>query len=339
MKNPSIVFTSPSVTELIDKPFPETLGDHEVRLKLMTSTISAGTERSVLVGNVNAAGYSGFPRQSGYSAGAVVDAVGKKVTRVCVGDRVAASWTRHSLYYVLPEKQVYPLPEGVSFSEAALVHISTFPMAAIRKCGLEIGESAVIMGLGVLGLVSIDLLRAAGAVPIVAVDPIPEKRALALSLGADYAVDPFAPDFAKTVKTLTGGGAGVALEITGIGKGLDMVLDCMASFGRVALLGCTRDPNFTIDYYTKVHSRGISLIGAHTNARPKYESSHGWWTEKDDAEAVLRLVKYGRICLSRLVEETYSPADAPAVYDRLIGNSSFPIVQFDWTRLCGEETT
>jgi hypothetical protein len=98
-----------------------------------------------------------------------------------------------------------------------------------------------------------------------------------------------------------------------------------------------RDPNFTIDYYTKVHSRGISLIGAHTNARPKYESSHGWWTEKDDAEAVLRLVKYGRICLSRLVEETYSPADAPAVYDRLIGNSSFPIVQFDWTRLCGED--
>ena len=128
----------------------------------------------------------------------------------------------------------------------------------------------------------------------------------------------------------------MALEITGIGKGLDMVLDCMANFGRVALLGCTRDPNFTIDYYTKVHSRGISLIGAHTNARPKSESSHGWWTEKDDAEAVLRLVKYGRICLSRLVEETYSPADAPAVYDRLIRNSSFPIVQFDWTRLCGE---
>ena len=335
MKNPSIVFTAPSVAELIDRDFPEQLGEYDVRLKLMTTTVSAGTERSVLMGKLQAAGYSGFPRQSGYSAGAVVDAVGEKVTRVKVGDRVAASWTRHSLYYVLEETRVYPLPDEVSFSEAALVHIATFPTAAIRKCDIELGESAIIMGLGVLGLVSIDLLKMAGAVPIIAVDPVPEKRALALELGADYALDPFDKDFAKEVKRLTRGGANVALEITGIGKGLDMVLDCMAEFGRVALLGCTRDPNFTIDYYSKVHSRGITMVGAHTNARPQKESFHGWWTEKDDAEAVLRLLKHRRIDLLRLVEETHSPADAPAVYGRLVNGSSFPIVQFDWTRLDG----
>jgi threonine dehydrogenase-like Zn-dependent dehydrogenase len=237
----------------------------------------------------------------------------------------------------LEEHRVYPLPDEISFSEAALVHIATFPMAAIRKCNLEIGESAIIMGLGVLGLLSIDLLRAAGAVPIIAVDPVPEKRALALKLGADYALDPYEEGFAKTVKSLTGGGAAVALEITGIGKGLDMVLDCMAEFGRVALLGCTRDPNFTIDYYSKVHSRGVSLIGAHTNARPQKESFHGWWTEKDDAESILRLIKHKRIDLARLVEETHSPKEAPEVYARLIQSPSFPIVQFDWTQLEDEE--
>ena len=185
MKNPSIVFTAPAVAEFTDYTYPEALGAHEVRLRLMASTISAGTERAVLDGKLPAAGYKGFPRQSGYSAAAIVDAVGEAVTRVKVGDRVAASWMRHSMFYVLPESQVYPLPEGVSFAEGALVHIATFPLAAIRKCRLEIGESAIVMGLGVLGLIGIELLKAAGAVPIIAVDPVPEKRTLALSLGAD----------------------------------------------------------------------------------------------------------------------------------------------------------
>lgn len=333
MKNPSIVFTAPAVAEFTDYTYPEALGAHEVRLRLMVSTISAGTERAVLDGKLPAAGYKGFPRQSGYSAAAIVDAVGEAVTRVKVGDRVAASWTRHSMFYVLPESQVYPLPEGVSFAEGALVHIATFPLAAIRKCRLEIGESAIVMGLGVLGLIGIELLKAAGAVPIIAVDPVPEKRTLALSLGADYALDPFAPDFAETVKSITNGGAKVALEVTGVGAGLNMVLDCIAPFARVALLGCTRDSNFTIDYYGKVHARGVSLIGAHTNARPRGNSYPGYWTEKEDAESILLLANHGRIHLSRFVEETHSPTDAPMLYKRLLENRSFPIVQFDWSRV------
>jgi hypothetical protein len=78
----------------------------------------------------------------------------------------------------------------------------------------------------------------------------------------------------------------VAIEVTGNGGALDGVLDCMARFGRVALLGCTRSSDFTIDYYRKVHGPGITLIGAHTNARPQYESHHGWWTTADDIRAV-----------------------------------------------------
>ena len=68
-------------------------------------------------------------------------------------------------------------------------------------------------------------------------------------------------------------------------------------------------------------------------ARPKMESSDGWWTELDDAEALLRLIDLGRLEIGSLVEETYSPVDAPAVYDRLAKNSAFPVVQFDWTQL------
>ena len=125
----------------------------------------------------------------------------------------------------------------------------------------------------------------------------------------------------------------MALEITGIGAGLDGVLDCMAKFGRVALLSCTRDKEFTIDYYKKVHGPGISLIGAHTNARPKVESSRGMWTTHDDVMALQRLYRTGRLELSSMVEEMHSPKEAPEVYHRLATEKSFPLVQFDWERL------
>lgn len=333
MNNPNIIFTAPGVAELLEKPIPQPKED-EILVEIAVTTVSAGTERANLVGDANVAGKKAaqvtFPRQLGYSAGGVVVAVGENVTRFQIGDRVACSWTKHAKYCAVPEGRAYRLPKTVGLEEAALVHIATFPLAALRKCRLEIGESAIVMGQGILGQMAVGLLRAAGAAPIIAVDPSPEKRERALTLGADEALDPFDPDFAQTAKTLTGGGAKVAIEVTGLGAGLDMVLDCMADFGRVALLGCTRNSDFTIDYYRKVHFPGITLIGAHTHARPKTESSEGWWTEKDDAEAVLRLLAHGRLSLKSLIEETHRPEEAPAVYDRLATNAVFPVVQFDW---------
>ena len=336
MMNKNILFTSPGVAELVEKEMPK-CGDDEVLVRINRTSISAGTERALLTGNPNinykAAGSVNFPRQSGYSAAAVVCEIGKNVKSVKVGDRVACSWSSHAQYWVLKESRVYKLDDAVTDAEAALVHICTFPMAAIRKCRLECGESAIVMGLGVLGLISVELLRVAGATPIIAVDPVPEKRELALKLGADYALDPFAEGFVDTVKSLTDGGVKVAIEITGRGSGLDMVLDCMARFGRVALLGCTRDSDFSIDYYRKVHGPGITLVGAHTVARPKVESSNGWWTERDDTNALLELIRYGRLNLKQLIEEVHSPMEAPAIYTRLATEKFFPIVQFDWEQL------
>jgi threonine dehydrogenase-like Zn-dependent dehydrogenase len=75
------------------------------------------------------------------------------------------------------------------------------------------------------------------------------------------------------------------------------------------------------------------LIGAHTHARPKYESSGGWWTERDDAKSLLKLLSGGRINLATLVEEVHSPDEAPEVFARLANDASFPITQFDWSKM------
>jgi len=75
------------------------------------------------------------------------------------------------------------------------------------------------------------------------------------------------------------------------------------------------------------------MIGAHTRARPDYESSPGWWTERDDVMAIKRLHQMGRIRFAELVEEVHSPEEAPEVYARLATEKAFPLVQFDWSRL------
>jgi len=337
MKSKNIVFVEPGIAKLMEEDV-RPLNEKEILVKTAVSTISSGTERANLMGSKTVAwdlpeaNEVIFPRRLGYSTAGVVEQVGEGVTKFKVGDRVALWWTTHNQYITISENNAC-LIDDITFEDAAMFHIATFPMAAIRKCHLEMGESAIVMGIGILGIIALQLLKIAGAAPIIAVDPNPEKRKKALELGADYALNPYDADFAQEVKKLTDGGAKVGIEVTGIGAGLDGILDCMAHFGRVALLGCTRDSNFNIDYYRKVHGPGITLIGAHTMARPNQESHSGWWTQHDDVNALIKLTKLGRLNLSALVEETHSPIEATEIYTRLANEKTFPIVQFDWRKL------
>jgi len=348
--NRNIIFPKINTAEVVDRPMP-VAGPGDVLVKLVRSCISSGTERANLTGVPDNAtsiyadcpdDVVSWPRQGGYSSSGVVEAVGPGVTSVKPGDRVAMSWTVHSQFVAVPERQVYLIPDGVSFEHAALTHISTFPMAALRKCRVEIGEPALVMGQGVLGQLAVMLLHAAGAAPVIAADPVAAKRDQALTIGADLAFDPLAPDFAAQVKAVTQSGrfaqngrvpdAGpkVVIEVTGNGAALNTALDAIAPFGRLALLGCTRDSNFTVNYYRKVHARGVTLVGAHTNARPDAESSSGWWTTRDDAKAFLKLLALGRISLDGFVGEVHKVDEAPEVYSRLARGGAFPVVQFDW---------
>lgn len=332
-----IVFEKAYDAELTDMSVPA-VGVHDIKVKTYVSTVSCGTERANLIGDpsVNATGapYVSFPRFSGYNSTGVVVEKGSEVSGIEIGDRVLVFWGFHKEYNVVNEQQVVKLPDSVSFEEGAMSFIATFPMAAIRKTRLEMGESAIVMGLGILGMLAVKLLKAAGAVPIIAADPNPDRREIALKNGADYAFDPTLPSFADEVKKVTDGGVNVAIEVTGVGAGFNEALDCMAKFGRVALLGCTRNSDFTVDYYRKIHAPGITVIGAHTIARPEKESHPGWFTHRDDINAVFRLISGKRIDVARLVEETHDPRDCHEVYDRLANDKKFPVVvQFDWRNM------
>ena len=339
MKIKQIVFTEKNKAELIEKE--SKLEKNQVCVQSMISTISSGTERANITGDLNVDASKPpqnealFPRSAGYSSAGVVTAIGEEVTGLKIGDRVVVYWGKHKDYNIVPVGNVVKIEDDhVSFEEAAVSFIATFPLAAIRKTRLEVGESMMVMGLGLLGQLAVQLARAAGAVPIIAVDPVEERRKEALKNGADYALDPFEDDFVQRVKNLTGGGVKTAIEVTGSGAGLEECLNCMAKYGRIALLGCTRDRDFTIDYYRKVHYPGITIVGAHTNARPEQESSAGYFTHMDDIKSVLKLCAGNRINIKRMIGLLYSPEECQEVFSQLINDLNFPImVQFDWRRL------
>ena len=337
MISKQIVFTDINTVQVQNHEVPDPAAG-QVQVRLVVSSISSGTERANLMGSTTVAWNRPelekpiYPRYGGYSSAGIIEKVGEGVTKFAPGDKVALWWSRHDQVQNITENNVYKI-DDVPFEDAALFHIATFPLAAVRKCRLEIGESAMVMGMGMLGILALQLLKAAGAVPVIAVDPDPAKREKALKCGADFALDPYDPQFAENAKKLTKGGVNVGIEVTGVGPALNGMLDCMARFGRVALLGCTRNSDFTVDYYRKVHGPGISLIGAHTMARPSVDSRDGWWSQKDAIRALKTLPELGRIHLAAMIDETHTPDEAVEVYHRLVTDKTFPLVQFDWRNL------
>lgn len=222
--------------------------------------------------------------------------------------------------------------EAVSSLEAAFVIIASMSLGGVRKLEIEIGESAMVMGQGILGIFATQFCRLNGANPVIAVDLNAERREIALKLGADFAFDPSEADFISKVKEITNGkGVSACVEVTGISKAMSQALDCASYMGRISLLGCTRVSNTDIDYYTQVHRPGVKLIGAHNFIRPKHESYPHHWTHHDDCRAILNLIAAKRIQVTPVISKIASPSDAPALYKSLCEDSNFPIgVVFDW---------
>lgn len=340
MKNFQIIFTKPNTAELAVFEDRE-INENEVLVESEFTTISAGTEKANITGEKNIHGIkelcnTDFPRTSGYSGVGKVIKTGKAASRVHEGDRVIIAFGKHRKYNIIDEKNAVKIPyENVSSKIAALTVISTFSMLGVRKTRIEIGESAMVMGLGILGLIAVQIYKNAGACPLFAIDPNEKRRKLALQMGADYALNPNDAEFTQKIKELTlDKGVDAVTEVSGIDAALVQALDCCAKFARISLLGCTRNPESKVDFYHQVHYPGVELIGANTWARPLLESRPFCWTHEDDCLAVLRLLSMGRLDFESLIGEVHSPKDAPKVYDRLVNDKEFPIgVLFDWKQI------
>lgn len=334
MKNKQIIFTAVHTAELLENELG-TVGEGDVLVEMEYTVVSGGTERANLMGMENAGGNK-FPKKLGYcGVGRVLEA-GSSVTSVSYGDRVLVYHGTHGKYNIRPEADLTRVEDdNIASLDAAFVIIASMGLGGVRKLELELGESAMVMGLGLLGIFSVQFLRLSGANPVIAVDLDQSRRELALRLGADYALDPSAEDFVERVMALTKGkGVRATVEVTGASVAMKQALECSSYMGRISLLGCTRVSDCSVDYYKQVHRPGIKLIGAHNFVRPKVESYPHHWTHQDDCRAILDMISAGRLKVAPIVSRVVSPVEAPRIYNELCDSAEFPIgTVFDWRNI------
>lgn len=326
-----IVFTKIRTAELLETPIPP-MDENSVKVRMEYTVVSGGSERAFLIGAPNTDRLT-FPIQFGYCGVGRVLETGKAVTKVKEGDRVLVYHGHHSTINVVDQSNIYKVEnDEIDSVDASLVIIAAMGLGGVRKLRIEIGEPAMVIGLGLLGIFAMQFERLNGAYPVIVSDMNPKRRELALKLGADYALNPADPDFKEQIMKITKGkGVRATVEVTGASVALNQALDCASFMGRISLLGCTRKSDTQVDYYTQVHSPGVELIGAHNLVRPKTESYPYHWTNADDCAAILDLIAAGRIQSRPIVSRICKPEDCAEIYLDLCDNPEFPMgTLFDW---------
>ena len=334
MKAKVIQFVSKGKAEFLDINYPDPveLGPDMVYLKTICTLISPGTEFACINGSVS---QNQFPMTLGYSAVATVMAVGPNVTKFAVGDRCLCYHSAHRNYQLMPQQKLVKIVhDSLPAEEAVYCVVGCMGFQGVRRCRPEFGESLMVMGLGLLGQFAIQTAHLSGCFPVIALDYNEKRRQIALESGADYAFSPGDPDLDAKVRAVTDGkGADSVIEVTGNPQAVVQGLKLTARFGRVSLVGCSRTPTENIDFYNLVHRPGISVIGAHNQARPLDDRRPGVWTMAEDMALLLKYMDAGRLQCKNLHSMTADPVEAPGIYDRVYNRDPDLLgVVFDWSK-------
>jgi threonine dehydrogenase-like Zn-dependent dehydrogenase len=290
-------------------------GDGEVQVQAEMSVVSPGTERAFISALPNT--YGDYPRKLGYSCSGIVIKKGNGVTRFKINDKVAGI-IRHQSAANIIELHLVHIPKEVTMQQAAFVRIGVITLQAVRKARIELGESCLVIGQGLIGQNAAQLARANGAYPVICVDTVGSKLELAKKNGADIVIDANSPDWVQQVLTATNGqGASVVLESTGFPAPVNDAFAAAAKYGRVILLASSRG-NTEVNFYRDVHKKGLYVIGAHIDCNPGFESRPGHWTFKDAAAAYLNMIKIGKVQVDDLISECRTYQECKEIYSRVL---------------------
>ena len=253
----------------------------------------------------------GHPLPLGYCNSGTVVAIGNGVTEFKVGDRVASNG-QHAEYVCVPKNLVAKIPENVSDEEAAFTVIGSIGLQGIRLINPQLGETVVVIGLGLIGLIAAQLLQANGC-RVIGIDFDEEKVQLArekniIGINPTKGTDPV-----KYVLEETASYGADAILITASTK-TDEVIHQAAEMsrkkGRIVLvgvigLGLRRD-----DFYKKELSFQVSCSYGpgrydddYENRGIDYPLPFVRWTEKRNFETVLQAIAMGRIDVKSLITE------------------------------------
>ncbi|MEV7914286.1 zinc-binding dehydrogenase [Streptomyces griseus] len=217
-------------------------------------------------------------------------------------------------YALATASTLVALPDSLPFEQAAIIPdaVST-PWAAVTATGdVRAAEAVGVWGVGGLGAHAVQLLRAVGAHPVVAVDPAPAARRRALEFGADLALDPADPQFRETVLGATGGaGLAAAFDFAGVPPVREQALTALAPKGRLVLVGLTDQPLTVPDgtLFSYLQHRILGHYGSEGHHVPQ----------------LVRLAEGGRLDFSRSITDVLPLEDAAEAVRRVETKEGDPV--------------
>ncbi len=315
------------VFEVKEVPRP-TPGPGQVLIEVRAAGICL-SDVHLIDGTLNPLFLQGDEVTLGHEVAGVVAELGTGVTGTTAGQRVAlqageeidgwvhtrgvdydGGWAQYALATV---PTLVPIPDAMPFEQACIVPdaVSTPWASIVRTAGVQAGQPVGVWGIGGLGAHAVQLLRLAGAAPIIAVDPVEAARQRALDLGADLALDP-ADDIPTRVRELTGGaGLAYAFDFAGVAPVREQAVRCLERDGGLVLVGLTDQP-LTVRNGTQFSYFGQRLLG-HYGSEPQH------------VQQLVDLVRFGRLDLSRSISGTMPLADAAHGVEMLERKEGNPI--------------
>ncbi|MBA3707975.1 MAG: zinc-binding alcohol dehydrogenase [Planctomycetes bacterium] len=302
------------------------LGADAVRVRTEVTMVSPGTELHWI--DETHTRPTTYPMSTGYIAVGSIIGVGARVTDRTIGQRVLLL-QGHAACHDEAACAAKPVPDGVAAVDAASAILLGISIRGIRAGQVRLGESVAVFGLGPIGLFAAHLAKISGAHPVIGVDPVAKRRAVARELGVDIVIDPATEDVAATVARVTGGErARIVIEATGTAQVIASLPEMTAAFGRVVVLGGVHGA-VPLDLYTRFQKSNLTLVGCGSTGPADFP-----FTEERNQAALLKMIASGMVRPRPALTHLVPWREAPAMYRLLRERKEEAIVvAFDWTAI------
>jgi threonine dehydrogenase-like Zn-dependent dehydrogenase len=211
-----------------------------------------------------------YPHTLGSWAAGVVEAVGPDVRCFAPGDWVHGEW-KHRETALKPEAALYPIDPAVDGETMVFTDPARFALAATHDAAIKLGDRVAIFGLGAIGMLAAQMARLSGASFVCVVDPLPNRRDLAMQLGADLALNPMDGDAGLAIKQATdGAGVDVAIELSGAYAALQQAMRAVHKQALVVTASYYGDQAGRVDLSREWHHNRITL----RSSMPVWDCDH-----------------------------------------------------------------
>jgi len=268
-------------------------------------------------------------RPIGYSNAGTVIEKGALVTEFNIGDRVACAGSgiaAHAEYVTIPVNLAAKIPETVSFDRAAFTTVASIALQGIRRANCQPGETIVIVGLGLLGLIAVQIAKAYGY-RVIGTDIVDSKVALALQLGADRSINA-SSKLKEEVLSFTEAHGADAVVVYASSSGSEIVNQAMSMCrrkGRVVIVGAV---GMDIER-EEMYKKELDLVMSTSYGPGRYDDAYEIngtdypypyvrWTENRNMQEILRLLAENKLDIKLLVNEVFSVEDASAAFKSLV---------------------